>query len=109
MPRNKLRLNLSTPEKMELERMIDSLAEDSMTSLRCRIILMTDKGVPLQQIADTLGLSKTTVNTWRQIFLDRRIEGITKRRRPGRPQKPAREIRVRPYAIAEDAARAPDH
>jgi DNA-binding CsgD family transcriptional regulator len=109
MPRNKLRLNLSKLEKRELENLIDNLAEDPKTSQRCRIILMTENGLPLQQIADTLGLSKTTVNAWRQIFLSRRIEGLTKRKRPGRPQKSARGIMVRPYGVADDAARTPEH
>lgn len=109
MPRKKLRLNLSTLEKGELERMIDTVAQDPKISQRCRIILMTDKGVPLQQIADTLGLSKTTVNAWRQIFLGRRIEGLTKRKRPGRPKKPSKATRVRSFVIADGVARGPEH
>lgn len=70
---------------------------------RCRIILLTDEGLPLQQIAETLGLSKTTVNTWRQIYRARRLDGLVDRRRPGRPPKPAGKIARRPRRVADEA------
>lgn len=97
MPRKKLKLNLSPREKRTLEIMA---AEPEMRR-RCSIILLTEAGLSLQGIAEALGLSKTTVNTWRQVFLARRLNGLTDRRRPGRPPKPAGRVSVRRRAAVE--------
>lgn len=108
MPRKRLKLNLGSSEKKELARMILRSGEDLMLVLRCKIILLTEKGISLQEIADQLGLSKTTVNTWRQIFKMKRLAGLKIRKRLGRPPSkkkntvtrhlPAREERVMPLS-----------
>lgn len=87
MPRKKLNLNLSSREKQELETYLQEHGTQSRIVNRCRIILMTEAGIALQDIADQLGLSKTTVNTWRQIYLTGRLAGLTDRKLPGRPAK----------------------
>jgi hypothetical protein len=88
MPRKRLELNLKPREKKELERTIlQSWKNDPRIVLRCKIILMTEQGIPLQQIADDLSLSKTTVNAWRQVFKKKRIKGLKVRNPVGRPPK----------------------
>jgi predicted ArsR family transcriptional regulator len=87
MPRKRLKLNLSPLERKELESIIIQTGNDPRMAQRCRIILMTEEGVPLQEIADRLGLSKATANTWRQIFKKKRIYGLKVRQRVGRPPK----------------------
>jgi hypothetical protein len=77
MPRRKLNLNLSAHEKRELEDYLKEYGSQPRIVKRCRIILMTDEGIALQDIADLLGLSKTTVNAWRQIYLGRRLLAAT--------------------------------
>lgn len=99
MPRKKLKLNLSPLEKEKLE----SMAVEPGMRRRCSIILLTEEGLPLQRIAETLGLSKTTVNTWRQIYRALGLGGLTDRRRPGRPPKPARKAAVRRSRVADQA------
>ena len=101
-------MNLGSFEKKELARMILHSGDDLMLIRRCKIILLTEKGIPLQEIADQLGLSKTTVNTWRQIFKTKRLAGLKIRKRLGRPpskmknkvtkRSPAREERVMPLS-----------
>jgi hypothetical protein len=106
MPRRKLNLNLSAHEKRELEDYLKEYGSQPRIVKRCRIILMTDEGIALQDIADLLGLSKTTVNAWRQIYLGRRLAGLTDRKQPGRPAKQGRltvkTVTVRLVAPGED-------
>ncbi|MHC1698784.1 MAG: helix-turn-helix domain-containing protein [Geobacteraceae bacterium] len=85
MPRKRLKLNLGSFEKKELARMILQSRDDLRLVQRCKIILLTEKGLSLQEIADQLDLSKTTVNTWRQIFKTKRLPGLKIRKRLGRP------------------------
>jgi ATP/maltotriose-dependent transcriptional regulator MalT len=104
MPRTRLKLHLGSFEKKELARMILQSRDDLRLVQRCKIILLTEKGLSLQEIADQLCLSKTTVNTWRQIFKTKRLSGLKIRKRLGRPPNtkkkratrhlPAREERV---------------
>jgi DNA-binding CsgD family transcriptional regulator len=86
MSRKRLLLNLSKSEKEELERIILRSRNDPRMARRCSMILLTEKGLPLQGIAELLGVSKTTVNTWRQIFKKRRLSGIVQRKPVGRPR-----------------------
>lgn len=89
--------------------MILQSGDDLQLVQRCKIILLTEKGISLQEIADQLGLSKTTVNTWRQIFKTKRLAGLKIRKRLGRPPKtkknratrrlPAREERAVPNSV----------
>jgi len=101
-------LNLGSFEKKELARMILQSGDDLLLVRRCKIILLTEQGISLQEIADQLDLSKTTVNTWRQIFKTKRLAGLKIRKRLGRPPSkkknrvarglPAREDRVLPLS-----------
>lgn len=91
MSRNRLVLNLSWAERQELEALVEEGLDRRMV-LRGKIVLMTEEGIPLKKIADDLGLSKNTVNTWRQNFLVKRLQGLKDRKRTGRPSKKAKEI-----------------
>ena len=95
MSRKRLVLNLSSSERVELETIIGEESSNKRMVLRCKIILLTEEGVPLQEIADTLGLSKNTVNTWRQIFLVKRTRGLEDKKRKGRQSKKATEVLAR--------------
>lgn len=92
MPRKKLELKISSSERKELENIINNDNSSKKMVLRCKIILMTDQGVPLKEIAGILGLSKVTVNTWRQIYLAKGMEGLKVKKRLGRPSKIAKDI-----------------
>src|ERR1041384_5138633 len=62
---------------------------------RAQIVVMAAEGVASQEIAQRLGVSRPTVQLWRERFLSLRLEGLKKDApRPGRipslPQKKAR-------------------
>lgn len=102
MPRKRLVLNLSSFEKKELQSIILKSQDDVRMLQRCEIILMTEKGISLQEIADQLDLSKTTVNTWRQIFKSKRMSGLKLRKRLGRPPNARKKRVLKPFPAKED-------
>ncbi len=102
MPRKRLMLSLSSCEKKELESIARHSPNDLRMVRRCRIILMTEEGVPLQEIADQLGISKTTANTWRQIFKKKRMLGFMSRKGPGRPPRQEKSVALGPLRASED-------
>ena len=102
MPRKPLVFNLSSSDRQELEDIINQKDSDKKIVLRCKIILLTEEGIPLQEIADRLGLSKVTVNTCRQNYLLKGINGIKFKKRPGRPSKLAKEIMSSHFPGSED-------
>ena len=53
---------------------------------RAEIVLLTADGWPNQAISRALGVTRATVGTWRQRFLDRGINGLYDEVRPGAPR-----------------------
>jgi hypothetical protein len=51
------------------------------------MILLAADGVPNQQIAELVDVSRTTVIVWRERYLERGLDGLTDRDRPGRPRE----------------------
>src|SRR6266511_1873009 len=52
---------------------------------RAQIVVMAAQGIPSQDIAQALGVSRPTVQLWRERFLALRLEGLKKDApRPGR-------------------------
>jgi biotin operon repressor len=92
MSRRPLSFNLSAADREMLEHISEDESSDSRIALRCKIILLTEDAVPLQEIADRLGLSKVTVNTCRQNYLRGGLDALKSKKRPGRPSKLAQEI-----------------
>ena len=95
-------MNLGSLEKKELASMILQSGDDLMLVRRCKIILLTEKGISLQEIANQLGLSKTTVNTWRQIFKTKRLAGLKIRKRLGRPPNTKKNRLTRRLSAREE-------
>src|SRR5215471_18983674 len=50
---------------------------------RARIILLVAEGIPLTDIAATVGISRRFVYKWAQRFLERGMEGLADKPRPG--------------------------
>lgn len=100
MSRKKLTLNLGLEEKKDLTAIIRAKTSEQRMVERCRIILMTDDGKTLDEIAGALDISRATVNLWRQKFLTKRMEGLKDKQRPGRPRNFTSEERLKVIARA---------
>ncbi len=100
MSRKKLSLNLSAEEKKALTSVVKAKTSQKRMVDRCRIILLTEDGFSLDDIAATLNTSRATVNLWRQKFLERRLEGLKDERRSGRPRNFRSDERLKVIARA---------
>jgi transposase len=69
-----------------LERLIRSATVQAATAQRARIVVLAADGIGNQVIADTVGVSRPTVNLWRSRYTERGIAGLADERRPGRPR-----------------------
>ena len=61
MSRKRLTLKISSSEMKELEGIINNEDSSKRLVLRCKIILLTENGIPLREIAENLGISVTAV------------------------------------------------
>jgi len=56
---------------------------------RARLVLLASEGVANQDIAAQVGMSRPTVNRWRNRYVAKGIPGLVDVKRPGRPRKEA--------------------
>src|SRR5512145_221400 len=78
---------------------------------RARIVVMAAQGVPSQDIARALEVSRPTVQLWRERFLALRLEGLKKDApRPGRiPSIPEKKVRAVVEATLHTTPRGATH
>ncbi len=93
MPRGRPKqpLNLSEPDRQQLEAVARSRSLPSGLVRRANIILLSGEGLDNKQIAAHLKISEPTVGTWRRRFLAHGLEGLHDELRPGRPRTIADE------------------
>ena len=73
---------LTEVERAELTLKVGLANRNPKILRRLMIVLMSDEGKKSAEICANLGLSITTVNRWRRVFLRWRIPGLLKSRRP---------------------------
>ena len=73
-------------DRGELERLTRAATVMASTAQRARIVLLAADGVGNQVIADTVGVSRPTVNLWRGRYLEHGMAGLVDVQRPGRPK-----------------------
>src|SRR6266542_3265952 len=78
---------------------------------RAQMIVMAAQGIPSQDIAQALGVSRPTVQLWRERFLALRLEGLKKDApRPGRiPSIPEKKVRAVVQATLHTTPRGATH
>lgn len=86
MARPKQSLHLSSEQKAELQRLVQSPSTPQKIVRRARIALLADEGQNNKQIAAELRTSHVTVGQWRQRVLDLGLAGLQETPRPGRPK-----------------------
>lgn len=80
-------LVLREGDRVELERLTRSGTVRASSAQRARIVLLAADGVGNQMIADTVGVSRPTVNLWRDRYAERGLAGLVDEPRPGRPRQ----------------------
>lgn len=79
-------IQLSAEEKNELLTMSRSHKLEKRYVERAKIILLSDKGMPMDEIVHQTRLSRPVVNKWRQRFRKHGVEGLRDAFRSGKPK-----------------------
>lgn len=79
-------IELTMAEKEELLTMSRSLKLERRYVERAEIILLSDKGLSLNDIIEKTGLSRPVVNKWRQRFRQYGLDGLKDAPRSGKPR-----------------------
>src|SRR5947208_2290833 len=85
MPRIAPKIELTEPQRQELQRMLRSMSTSKLETLRARIVLLAAEGHPNDEIASTLEVSQPMVCKWRRRFSKRGMAGLNDSPRSGRP------------------------
>ena len=80
-------LQLSEDERTTLERWARRPKSEQSLALRCKIVLACGEGLSNGEVAERLGVNRTTVGKWRNRFVERRLEGLHDEPRPGVARK----------------------
>jgi transposase len=87
MPSNvAVRIELSGDERLQLEAWTRRRSSAQALAQRSRIVLAAAEGLKNTEIAERLGVSRSTAAIWRSRFAEHRLDGLTDEPRPGRPR-----------------------
>jgi transposase len=77
---------LTDDERQTLQRWARRHTSAQALALRCRIVLACAEGGSNVEVADRLGVSRSTVTKWRTRFVADRLDGLHDEPRPGGPR-----------------------
>ena len=87
MPRNSpYKIVLSDAERRELDRRARKYTLAHFLVQRAKIVLLAQKGLGNNEIAERQDTRREVVCFWRKRFFDQRMAGLDDRDRPGRPR-----------------------
>jgi transposase len=76
-------LLLGDDERVELEALTRATSVSAGLAARARIVLLAAEATPNREIAELVGVSRPTVNKWRDRFCEQRLAGLVDAARPG--------------------------
>lgn len=87
MPRKSpYKIVLTKQEREELERRANKYTLPYFMVARAKMILLAQRGLSNDQIADRLSTRREIVSRWRKRFFEKRLAGLEDFERPGRPR-----------------------
>jgi transposase len=81
-----VRIDLSEHERAQLQAWADGDRTAQALAQRSRIVLLAAAGLKNTEIAERLGVHRSSVTRWRSRFSERRLAGLLDEPRPGKPR-----------------------
>ena len=100
MARVAVKIELTEPERAELERNVKGHKVEKRLYIRSKIILLAAEDRECTEIAKLLNVSEKTCRKWRNRFAEKRLEGILDLERSGAPDTFTEEERLEIIRIA---------
>ena len=79
-------IDLTEPERRELESLARAQKTGQALARRARIVLASASGLENKAICTAVGADANTVSKWRRRFAERRLDGLLDEPRPGAPR-----------------------
>src|SRR6478609_2971889 len=86
MVRRAAALLLGENDEVELARLARASSVRAGLAMRARIVLLAADGTPNVEIAELVGVSRPTVNLWRNRYTESGVRGLQDDPKPGRPR-----------------------
>lgn len=106
MPKKKYLVTLDDAEREQLQQLLRSGKHPTRKITRARILLKAAEGCTDEQIAASLGVGRTTVERTRESFVERGLDALNERPRPGK--KRTLDAKAEARLIAEACSSAPE-
>ncbi|MBX3656788.1 MAG: IS630 family transposase, partial [Ramlibacter sp.] len=106
MPKKIYIVNLDEAEREHLQKMLQTGKHSTRHLTRARILIKASDGWTDDQIATALGIGRATVERTRQRFVERGLDAIKDRPRPGK--RPKLDAKAEARLIAEACSKPPD-
>jgi hypothetical protein len=87
-------IELTAEERLTLEGLSHQRTAPYREVIRARALLRAAKGERNRAIGHAVGVDERTVRTWRKDFVERRLESLRDRKRPGRPRQFSPAVRA---------------
>lgn len=101
-----IRIHLSDEDKATLSMWANSGKTEQRLANRARVILFSDEGMTVSEIANATGMTRKVCSKWRKRFAELGIAGLSDMPSRGRPKVYDAESRVDVVALA--CTRPPD-
>jgi putative transposase len=88
------RIELTAEEEETLRMWTRAGTTEQRLARRAKVILCCAQGLPIREVGEQCGLSQISVFKWKRRFLERRLDGLTDKQRPGRPASISAEERL---------------
>lgn len=106
MPKKKYIVDLNDAEREQLQQLLRSGKHPTRKVTRARILLKAADDCTDEQIAGALGVGRATVERTRESFVERGLDALNERPRPGK--QPKLDVKAKARLIAEACSDAPE-